>query len=46
VQRIRLVAGLERRVGAEPQDIGPVHPQVIRFSWAPGSPWKPGPESG
>ena len=30
MQRIRLVAGLERHVRAEPQDIEPVDPDVVR----------------
>src|SRR5207237_3353075 len=31
MQRVRLVAGFERHIGAEPQDIVPVDPDVIRI---------------
>src|SRR5262249_62410913 len=30
MQRVRLVAGLERHIRTEPQDIEPIHPDVIR----------------
>src|SRR5215472_12743995 len=40
VQRIRLVAGFERHVWPEPQDVEPIDPDVTGIL-LPGSPWKP-----
>jgi hypothetical protein len=46
VQRVRLVAGFERHIGAKAQNVVLVDPdgRNTGFSSPPGSPWKPGPD--